>query len=402
MTQQYYPFASNEQLPTLSSVTKGIHSFEEAIQKTEFNFEYENLKSVYLANLPFIPTTISLALKEGIYLYRVRAINEKEEDIKKLDTFSYPPIGSTKQNRANLAGNPVLYCSLSGMAALKEYRINGEPISSGQELYLSVYKIKQDSSINYIQYLFPESIVKGALYEKINKRKLQQMKGLLKSYQPNKQKAVLKLTNYIAEKFLMKNDYSISSFLSHYYLYEIGQDCRPGIDAIVYPSVARDANDFNIALHPNAVDNKLELIEVQKLTFTNFVDNGAYVSSEAVGIPVICNGTIGWKELTLEETKVRLEKVKVRYTPTYPKEGRGIQRDFFIDENKFDFELWITRFILTKRKEDFLKIRMDGILQDGFTKSVPVRFPQNGIYSKWKNKKYYLKEAHCEFSYTLV
>ena len=56
--------------------------------------------------------------------------------------------------------------------------------------------------------------------------------------------------NYVSDQFLLEDDYTISAFLSQFFLYDGDQDHS----AIIYPSV-RNKKSFNIAINKNVVDN---------------------------------------------------------------------------------------------------------------------------------------------------
>jgi RES domain len=83
---------------------------------------------------------------------------------------------------------------------------------------------------------------------------------------------IIKFTNFFATEFAKEVDdsneheYLISSLFTE-------SLCRKGFDGVLYPSVKVGGDGFNVALTPDAVDNKLNIKVIGECTMYRFGDN---------------------------------------------------------------------------------------------------------------------------------
>lgn len=94
--------------------------------------------------------------------FRVRLnINETEEDIDLIRTFSYPSPSFCKQNgRANLKNKSVFYCADAFETAFAETKP-----AAGDIGYLSIWEIDCDRHVNYMGF-FPTSVPENNIWYK--------------------------------------------------------------------------------------------------------------------------------------------------------------------------------------------------------------------------------------------
>jgi hypothetical protein len=184
-----------------------------------------------------------------------------------------------------LKGFPVFYTSISSDTALRERRKeNGEKLENGDEVYLSVWKIKKGVTVNYSQFIFDESIELGNIIKKLNITNAEKLKKKNETYTTNKQLAFEYLLNKLASYFI-SDDYTISSFLAHNILYDGREKAPINSDALIYPSLQAGLNSINIAFHPDFVKNNIYLEKVEKIKFKNFEKSGSKINLIKTGIP---------------------------------------------------------------------------------------------------------------------
>jgi len=97
--------------------------------------------------------------------------------------------------------------------------------------------------------------------------------------------------NELASIFL-KGNYFQSGVIAHHLIYE-SRKTRPNYaNGIVYPSCANNFESLNFALHPTFVDKSMELINVRKISFDEFTNEG--FRSKSIYFANVINGSIQW------------------------------------------------------------------------------------------------------------
>jgi hypothetical protein len=76
---------------------------------------------------------------------------------------------------------------------------------------------------------------------------------------------------HLSELFLIKDDYFASAILGHEELYRTRLSIVENTDAIIYPSIV-SKHDVNIAIHPEIVDEYLELKKIWELNSSDLED----------------------------------------------------------------------------------------------------------------------------------
>ena len=210
----------------------------------------------------FIPTIIShhsSCVHGGIFpykIYRVSALNSKmlESDI---NSYIYPPRESTKMGRANIKNYPVLYGSTSPFTALSE-KIFTKNSTDQDVYYISEWEFTQPVSHS----VFSQKIVQF-LENKIYG---------IKELNVEQQKGLIQLQQFINDSFLSKDYTALSAYIAHRQLYSYLEMQDEFIyqklynDLIIYESLQMaNIESFNVAVHPNAVRDKMKLNKVFKI-----------------------------------------------------------------------------------------------------------------------------------------
>lgn len=151
-----------------------------------------------------------------------------------------------------------------------------------------------------------------------------------KTYSQDKKEAFLLLNNKLANYFI-SDDYSASSFLGHYFLYDGYEDAPLKPDAIIYPSIKNGLNNFNFAFHPTYANKFLNLSHIFKLKFNGFINGKAEVILENIGFANE-KEELGWFIPRVNPHEVRLKLKEVGLKTDYEMELK--QEDVFVTENR--------------------------------------------------------------------
>jgi hypothetical protein len=223
--------------------------------------------------------------------YRARLNVKKEtDDLELLRTYSYPsPCYCTSNGRANLKGKSVFYCSNQPLTAIKESKPK-----SGEIGYLSVWKGNTTRNLK-IGVCLPPNIKNENEWHGMAKEAHNASKDFSSTYDKDKSRHLLALTNFIAEQFVLETPpYPITSWLSDEMLY--GEQWK---DFIIYPSVTNESYSCNMAFHPNIADLFLKFEKVIRFRVDECEKDRIAIAIGSVG--EINNANIEWRNAKPEE-----------------------------------------------------------------------------------------------------
>jgi len=193
-------------------------------------------------------------------IYRVRKVTDIKNKFLR-SQYSYPPAEFAINYRANLKNHPVFYGADHPGTALVEYlRQRDNEENYNQEYMISCWKL--NPQIKYYFAIFIPSYLKGknllASFNDIIPEKI--AKFNLPNLSEDKIIGATLIYDYFSELFVKDTNRSISSFIAHYYIYNI--PLRP---ILIYPSLEALHVKNNIVLHPNLADENLDLSHIYKV-----------------------------------------------------------------------------------------------------------------------------------------
>lgn len=192
---------------------------------------------------------------KNIHFYRVRLRKTlgENESLYMDSTFSYPPSSAVKYpGRANIKGRSVFYCSDAHLSAILECDPAIDDVG-----YLSMWKPKTTSSLNFAQFILP-NISEYNNFRSIAEQIYDHYCNHYRNAPAGPQ--MIELWNFIATKFISeKYPYSITAFIADFCLY--GEYRK---DFIIYPGNKSENHYNNFAFHPNAVNDHLQLARILK------------------------------------------------------------------------------------------------------------------------------------------
>lgn len=390
-----FPIAKNDEIPGLDFYVKAFAEFENQIKDRE---SYEEIKEAFVnAFNIYPPIGLSPDTEAEFFIYRTRVIDELQEDIANPATFSYNRnIEKVEQGRANIKGVPVFYGSISEDAAIRESK---DKIQEGQVLYISQWRLKKNVKYGFVNLVFDGSKTElGEMIHSFNKHRTERLKRMFDIYDKEKQDALLFFLMEISSTFLRDN-YKVSSFLSHYYLNENIIDSSYKIDMIMYPSIQSKRNTFNFAIRPDFVDESMELVEVKRIRVNKFEkDGGSHVSFLNTGKPQ--DGKVQWcKKGVLLPENIKIDSVGVII-----KEEKENTKDWPLQLNK-DMHFNFTGYDMTYEElfEGMIPNNFD-ILATACFKKVDNNDPYktHKIIVNWNQKEGLMKVIYRNQTYNVL
>lgn len=184
--------------------------------------------------------------------YRCRPLHNDENPPTQITELLTPPIDKTRQERCNLAGNPVLYVSDNPSILPQECHIK-----AGQQFAVAQFNRLQDvkEDLNCFLLGVEPRILLGDTPEILNIQK-QKTERLGSEYG-----TLREIESSLHKSFIRDDDpsgltYTLTARLCDY-LFSMDN----GLDAICYPSIAAKASGHNHAIRAGAIDKAYEPVK---------------------------------------------------------------------------------------------------------------------------------------------
>lgn len=200
-----------------------------------------------------------------------RLVSNKEGKSKDcVADLAYPPINILEEfdlyNRANTPSNSIFYSSETIDATFRELKPE-----KGDVVTLGIWKPKNNVTLNYY------SIESNFDAKEVNEFAKEALAGIdeLNPIHAELLRSYIKVLNHeYSKKIHSKTEYIVSALLSEKILnlnLKIGRGILEpyNYDVIIYPSVDNKFNYSNLAIRPEAVDEKLKLVEVYEWQILN-------------------------------------------------------------------------------------------------------------------------------------
>lgn len=248
------------------------------------NLTQDQIHDVYFDKAILLPNQGITFPNDGLnprYVFRVRLnINEKQEDLSLIRTFSYPDQSFCKENgRANLRNKSVFYCSDIPLTAFLESRPKMNDIG-----YMGKWQVKCPRDLTCVAF-FPTDLSKKNYWYQIAIKKQQDLLLEIKKINSDNDQQLEYLFSFISKLFANEQfPFSISSWIGNKMLYNYN-----GIDFLVYPSFSLKGDSCNLAFHPNFVEKYFQLIDIIKFRITDFKENCATYDVVSIGKPNLTN-----------------------------------------------------------------------------------------------------------------
>jgi hypothetical protein len=227
--------------PTFDSV----HNIELFIKEVE---------CILFSEFDYLPSAIRKNKKFGLPIFRARELS-KEFNIDNPIQHSYPPANFVKLGRCNFPKNPVFYGSINPLTALREV-IRDNSYSS------KTYCITKWSVSSNIEEISSQSILQIPLppnnqFTMLKDDERNKVKGIFgRNLSDSQVNGIISYWEFLHEIFTSKDSYSLSATLAHKTLYS---ENAARADILMYPSLQSESVACNFAIHPNFVDNHMNI-----------------------------------------------------------------------------------------------------------------------------------------------
>lgn len=267
----------------------------EEFRKYDFsNLDKKQIGEIIFKYLTIIPSLIGKYAPEKFNkfkFYRVRLnVNDENEDLSLVQTFSYPLPQFCKENgRANLKNKSVFYSTNSALTAI----IESKP-KVGDIGYLSIWDGSTDREMKS-GVLLPRNLSKENEWYVLAEDIYSFAHKHLDKVAMSKSNFFHEALDFISNLYLTEiYPYPITSWISNELIYGTAWK-----DFIIYPSFANKAFTSNFAIHPNVVDKYLKFVKVIRFKVLEINNDQFSLSTGRVG--EIIQNNIEWRTATKEE-----------------------------------------------------------------------------------------------------
>jgi len=205
--------------------------------------------------------------------FRVRKTSEIKNKFLRSE-FSYPPATFSNSNlRANLKGCPVFYASDHPTVALLEYLQQWEDPSKyvETEFVISRWKMNHPHKIVMAPFI-PKTVQNVNEYTVLSQFTNDEFrKRVGVELNDDKINGLREMHEYFSNLFINDKNRTISSYIGHYYLYYMA----PLITTLfIFPSKMAKHGKLNFAIHPNVVDERMEISHIYRVKVKSIRDFG--------------------------------------------------------------------------------------------------------------------------------
>lgn len=242
-----------------------IENLRTYLNKNSINeISAKQLEGILTSNFTFI-TNLTFKMQIDKF-YRVtvnsRVCDGKEDTIQDIDKLKYRKDGATKNGRANLIGEKILYGTDDINTALKEARVKKNDL-----ITVSTWKLTSNKPLNITPIFknFPKK--SDTINVDFLKFHLDYRNTIKKLYNKYEQERIDLFVQFLADCFTKDVDENnhFDYFLSSFYANRLFNFLDNGsIEAILYPSMRNDLITTNIAMKHNIFDNNYELEKVEE------------------------------------------------------------------------------------------------------------------------------------------
>lgn len=223
--------------------------------------EIEYIKNNFLELLGIIPAKIEIIKSFNLPFERM-VVNKNNKRLTNLSQLRYPPKDIAKDlnyNRASLKGQSVFYAGSSNLLPIV---VETQP-QKGQLTTTSKWVLKKGYCLNLLVICQDEKLAMSnhELWESYKEYNYN-----LNQLYPNTKEIVVAINSLIIKAFTRKvnpenkQGYLFSALFADHFFNHFDNP----IDAIYYPSVPNDYAAMNIAVKPEIVDLKFEMIEAKE------------------------------------------------------------------------------------------------------------------------------------------
>lgn len=228
----------------------------------------KKVRKLYYSVFETLPSSFRLLKSKDFRpnLYRVR----EWDQIKNVNLFtehSYPPPAFTNFGRCNFPNYPIFYSSDNPMVALMEVIRENEIKNTA--FCVSKWGLNNNESAEIIiQHYLNQSLPEQNSFKSLNEKDKEKIKKIFATQLSQDQlQGFNEIVSFFSSQFTNDNNYHISASLTYDIFFE---NPKRATDVLIYPSIQSKFKGVNYALHPNFVDNMLELKRLYKIKVNNF------------------------------------------------------------------------------------------------------------------------------------
>jgi len=245
----------------------------DTLTKSEVTYLKNNLREL-LGIVPIKPEKITD--KNFTHPFERMVINPCNKRINCLEGLRYPPESikhKLNYNRASLEGQSIFYAGANGTLPVT---VETKP-QKGQLITISKWVLKENTTLNMAIICQDHEIALSNPEELYSC--YQDYHAQLKRLQPNTRQIIERIYQLVIEAFTrevnpsIKQGYLFSALFANLFFFD---PCNP-VDAIYYPSVPNKGGAMNLAVKPDIIDSKFQMVEASEFVVVKNAEPGARI-----------------------------------------------------------------------------------------------------------------------------
>lgn len=288
--------------PQLEKVIKSIQnlsnvSFPKYKKNSNVEEYVKKIETIILNEFDILPNILNL-IKPKVFnfgIFRVREISTFS-NINLFSEHSYPPINKVGLGRCNFPKFPVFYCSNNPFTAMVE--VIRQSDYKNKKYCISKWEIIDSEEEFIFQPFLQTDLHSKNEFKLISEKEIDRLNEPFENKLNESQKAgFIEYLKYLHSSFIKAKDYSISATLAYRALFKF----NISTDILMYPSVQTDRKGVNMAIHPNFVDNKMQIKRLYVVELDNYNRETDTFNITVLKYATVVNNNFNWKKLTLRD-----------------------------------------------------------------------------------------------------
>jgi len=217
----------------------------------------------------------------GVELFRARRVDKPVH----VCSLLYPPEGVAPLNRANRKGGSVLYCCSAREPAFFELFPSAETANAGDTLVISKWVTTASLLVNHVGFT-------SQAFEKLGSRQYEALWGdRVKDHGEVNSEISAFLADIFTQRIPENENYR------HKLSVAVAEKLFSGdmFDALLYPSIAANANCDNLAIKPRYADANLRFLRAEFVRINAVRDLAVDTTVLDTAVTVDDDGTIQWR-----------------------------------------------------------------------------------------------------------
>lgn len=277
---------------------KGFPKYNDSVTVNEY---IHIVSKVITEEFGILPNFMTKLPRENFLfkIFRVRPV-DSFENINLFSQHSYPPINVVGFGRCNFPQYPVFYGSNNAMTALLEVARENKGLN--KKYCISKWEIESKDDIIF-QSFIQAKLIDNSDYDELRELQRKKINTPFENRLTKGQcDGIILLLEFLDKSFITDSNYSLSACLAHRAIYSTHSH---ETDILMYPSIQTQYTGINLAIHPNYVDNNMQLKRMYIMDLENYELSTREINFSITNYGEVIRNQVIWTNVNPNDQKYK-------------------------------------------------------------------------------------------------